>query len=110
MDYLKFMKTLNYGKLLISIEKSEIKEKDLIVTVKIKNTASVQNIIFPDEEIRLLDDKEIIPLNNYKFENNLDPGQETSGQLLFKIIIKPKKAVIQFGKSTLPKTNTELKI
>jgi len=104
------MKTANYGKLLIIIEKSGIIESKLIINVKIKNNASVQTIIFPHEEIRLLADGEIIPLDNYKFENNLDPSQESSGQLFFKISAKPKKAILQFGKSSLPKTILEIKL
>lgn len=103
------MKSANYGKLLISAEKPEITEKDLIINIKMKNNASVQTIIFPNEEIRLLADNEVVQLDNYKFENNLDPGQESSGQLFFKISSKPKKMMLQFGKSVLPKTNIELK-
>jgi hypothetical protein len=102
------MKMANYGKLLISIEKVEIKEGDLTIDIKMKNNASVQTIIFPDEEIRLIADDEIIALQNYKIENNLDIGQESRGKLFFKIQKKPKKMVLQFGKLSMPKTNIEL--
>jgi hypothetical protein len=104
------MKTINYGKLLITIEKSGISEGKLIIDVKIKNNASLQTIIFPHEEIRLLADETIIPLDNYKFENNMDAGQEVMGQLFFNISSKPKKIILQFGKSSLPKTILEIKL
>ncbi|MDD4353175.1 MAG: hypothetical protein PHN56_01820 [Candidatus Nanoarchaeia archaeon] len=102
------MKTVNYGKLLILIEKFEITEKDLTIDIKLKNNASVQTIIFPIEEIRILADNQIIGLDNYKFENNLDPNQESSGQLFFKINNKPKKMILQFGKLSLPKINIDI--
>jgi hypothetical protein len=104
------MKTANYGKLFISIEKFELNDKELSINIKMKNNASVQTIIFPSEEIRLLADSTIIPLDNYKFENNLDIGQESSGQLFFKILEKPKKMMLQFGKSSLPKISIEIKL
>lgn len=104
------MMKINYGKLLITAEKSEMDESKLIINVKIKNNASVQTIIFPHEEIRILADGKIIPLDNYKFENNLDAGQETGGQLFFNMPAKPKKAILQFGKSSLPKTILEIKL
>jgi hypothetical protein len=102
------MKTINYGKLFISIGKVEFKEKDLIININMKNNASVQTIIFPNEEIRILVDNQIIALDNYKFENNLDSGQESAGQLFFKILSKPKKLILQFGKLTLQKSNIEI--
>jgi hypothetical protein len=104
------MKTINYGKFFVTIEKCEIKDNRLSINIKLKNKSTVQNIIFPEEEIRLIADGEIIQIDNYKFENNLDPNQETSGQLFFNISSKPKKAILQFGKSSLPKTILEIKL
>jgi hypothetical protein len=103
------MNAANYGKLFISVKKAETNEGDLIIDITMKNKATVQTIIFPNEEIRLIADDEIIALQNYKIENNLDIGQESSGKLFFKIQKKPKKMVLQFGKSSLSKTNIELK-
>lgn len=103
------MKTITYGKLFISLLSTEIKNDSVAVNIKIKNNASVQTIIFPNEEVRLLADDAPVELDNYKFENNLDPGQETEGNLSFKIAKKPKKMVLQFGKLSLPKVNAELK-
>jgi len=98
------MKTLTYGKLFITILGIE---GDLIVNIKIKNNASVQSILFPNEEVRLIADNKVVPLDNYAFENNLDPGQEVTGKLFFKDV-KAKKKVLQFGKNVLPKVNVDL--
>jgi len=102
------MKTLTYNKLFITITRTEEKNDTFIVNLKIKNNAPCQTIIFPNEEIRLLVNKEVINLDNYKFENNLDPGQETEGSLFFKISGKPKKATLQFGKLVLTKKNVNI--
>lgn len=101
------MKTLNYGKLFITVLGVESKES-FNVNIKIRNNASVQTIIFPNEEVRLIADDKIIPLIDYKFENNLDPSQEVTGTLFFGSV-KAKKYVLQFGKTVLPKVNVELK-
>ncbi|PIU89072.1 hypothetical protein COS64_01845 [archaeon CG06_land_8_20_14_3_00_37_11] len=113
-------KRINYGKLAITIEsienknsfsskKAENNDEFLIINLALKNNATVQTIIFPDEEIRIIISNKIFPLENYKFENNLDPAQESRGYLLFTIPKDTKKCNLQFGKTALPKTNTELK-
>ncbi|MFA5406275.1 MAG: hypothetical protein WC307_02870 [Candidatus Nanoarchaeia archaeon] len=102
------MKSLNYGKLFITIIGTETNKGTLVVNIKIKNNASVQSIIFPNEEIRLIVDGQVVLLDDYKFENNLDSGQEVTGTLSFKTAKKAKKTVLQFGKTVLPKINVEL--
>jgi len=71
----------------------------LVLELTMKNTSKSQFIIFLQEEIRLRIGKEIIPLENYKIENNLDGGQESAGLLLFAIPEGAKSAKILFGKS-----------
>ncbi|MDD5054128.1 MAG: hypothetical protein PHG04_01975 [Candidatus Nanoarchaeia archaeon] len=103
------MTAINYGKLAISLEKHELTENKLTMDVKIKNNSGMQSIIFPNEEIRIIADESIILLDNYTIENNLDAGQETKGQLFFKIKNEPKKIILQFGKPSLPQKIIKLK-
>jgi len=70
----------------------------LILELSMKNTSKSQFIIFQQEEISLKIGKEIIPLENYKIENNLDGGQESTGFLLFAIPEGAKRAKLLFGK------------
>jgi len=103
------MNTLNYGKLFITILGKQVDSGMFTINIKIKNNATLTSIIFPNEEVRLIADGQVIPLEDYKFENNMNPGQEVTGTLLFKLSAKVKKAVLQFGKTVLPKVNVELK-
>jgi len=70
----------------------------LILELSMKNTSKSQFIIFLQEEVTLKIGKETIALENYKIENNLDGGQESTGFLLFAIPEGAKTAKILFGK------------
>ncbi len=84
----------------------------LVLNVKLKNvsTKDYPVIIFPDEEIKLIiDGKEILP-ENWKFNNNLNKGEETEGYLLFLIPDMTKKMVLQVGKKVGPKITMEIQV
>ena len=84
----------------------------LVLNVKLKNvsTKDYPVIIFPDEEIKLIiDGKEILP-ENWKFNNNLNKGEETEGYLLFIIPDLPEKMVLQVGKKVGPKITMEIQV
>jgi hypothetical protein len=84
----------------------------LVLKVKLKNvsTKDYPVIIFPDEETKLIfEDKEIL-LENWKFNNNLNKGEETEGYLLFLIPDLPKKMVLQLGRKVGPKITVEIQV
>lgn len=81
----------------------------LALNVEAKNNSAKQVIVFYDEEVRVVNETgEIIPLENYKLENNFDPQAETKGFLSFLVQKEGNKFKLQFGKKSMPKTELEL--
>lgn len=84
----------------------------LVLNVKLKNvsTKDYSVIIFPDEEMKLIiDGKEILP-ENWKFNNNLNKGEETEGYLLFIIPDLSEKMVLQVGRKVGPKITMDIQV
>ena len=83
----------------------------LTLNLEAKNNSTKQGVIFYDEEVRLLNEPgEIIPLENYKIENNFDPQVEAKGFLLFLVPKEDSKFKLQFGKKSLPKAEIKFEI
>ncbi len=87
-------------------------DKDFLVTyIEARNKSPKQVIVFPSEEIGLITEAdEIIGLENYSMETNLDPQTETKGFLLFLVGKEDTKFKLQFGKKSLPKVEIEFKL
>lgn len=76
----------------------------LVLNVEAKNNSTKQVIIFYEEEVRLVNESgEIIPLENYKMENNFDPQAEAKGFLSFLVAKDGDTFKLQFDKKSLPK-------
>ncbi|MGQ9847999.1 MAG: hypothetical protein ACUVQP_10955 [Bacteroidales bacterium] len=83
----------------------------LVLNVEAKNNSAKQIIIFYDDEIRLINESgEIIPLENYKLENNFDPQTEAKGFLSFLVAKDGNTFKLQFGKKSMPKTELDLNL
>lgn len=82
-----------------------------VLNIEAKNNSTKQVIIFYEEEVRLVNESgEIIPLENYKLENNFDPQFETEGLLSFLVPKEGNKFKLQFGKKSLPKVEIEFEV
>ena len=76
----------------------------LVLDVEAKNNSPRQVILFYDEEVRLINESaEVIPIKNYKLENNFDPQSEAKGSLQFLAAKEDNKFKLQFGKKSLSK-------
>lgn len=75
-------------------------KKLLILNVSLENESREQVIIFPQEEFFLAVGKETLPLENYKLEGNLDPGQKSEGRLLFLVPGGISEYVLRLEKGT----------
>lgn len=83
----------------------------LVLNVEAKNNSTKQVIIFYEEEVRLLNESgEIIPLENYKLENNFDPQSETKGFLSLLVPKEDNTFKLQFGKKSMPKVELKIKL
>ena len=115
-------KTVNYQGIhfkIVSAEKGmEFKgrnappDKDfLVLNIGAKNNSNGQVILFYDEEVRLISTSgEIVPLENYKLENNFGPQSETAGFLLFLVPKEDSRFKLQFGKKSQPKVEAEFEL
>lgn len=80
----------------------------LVLNVEAKNNSTKQVIIFYDEEVRVLNESgEIIPLEDYKMENNFDHQVEAKGFLSFLVAKEGNTFKLQFGKKSLPKVELD---
>lgn len=110
-------KSVNYQGIDFKIISAEKKPKGwgtpegkefLVLNVEANNNSTRQVIIFYEEEVRLLTESgEIIPLEDYKIENNFDPQVETKGFLLFLVVKNDNTFKLQFGKKSLSKVELE---
>jgi len=84
----------------------------LVLNVKLKNVSAKDYpvIIFPDEEIKLVFGGKEVLLENWKFNNNLNKGEETDGFLLYLIPDLPEKMVLQVGRKVGPKITMDIQV
>ena len=93
-------------------KESPASQKFLVLDLEMKNTnPSYPVILFFAEEVTIFveKDKTLIKPENYKIENNLDPGQESKGQIWFVVPEAAKKFKLQFAK-TGAKSEVDLKL
>ena len=115
-------KSMMYKKVKITVDsvesKKEFNEKQspagknfLVLNIEMKNTnPSYPVILFLQEEVSLLADKEKISPENFKIENNLDPGQEAKGHIYFVVPESAKKFKLQFAKAGGERADMDLKV
>ncbi len=81
----------------------------LILNIRAKNNSPKQVFVFYGEEVRLFSEyQEVIPLEDYGMETDLEPNSEVKGFLLFLVPKKDTRFKLQFGKKSLPKVELEL--
>jgi hypothetical protein len=75
------------------------------------NNSTSQQFFSPDDEFRLICNKEVIPLRNYRMETNKDPNKLYSNEQLFFVIPETaKEFTLEIGKKILPKQTVKLKL
>ena len=80
----------------------------LIVFIRISNNTKSEIFISPDQSFSLLADGQQIPLGNYTFTTNIDPGKTTDGYAFFKVPENAKKFVFMAGNKSEKKQNVDL--
>ena len=94
----------------MGMRKAKSGKEFLMVRFNVSNTSGKQLFFSPDEEFRAIADGQIIPLENYKLETNMDAGYSNEGHLLFIIPETAHSFIVEFGTKTKEKTSINVSI
>jgi hypothetical protein len=120
----KLDKTLFYSNLRVKLDTVEVAKQapgmsapapegkeHVIFGLTLRNTRTdVSAIIFFEEEVWLSVGKDLVAVENYKINNNFDPGQESSGYVIFTIPENTKQVSLLFGKKNLQKLGADVSL
>ena len=81
----------------------------LLIRFKVNNKTK-QLFFSPDSEFSLLAENQLIPLDNYLLETNMDTGYSGEGFFQFRVPEEATSFVLQLGKKTDAKTTLAFKI
>ncbi|MDD4353173.1 MAG: hypothetical protein PHN56_01810 [Candidatus Nanoarchaeia archaeon] len=95
----------------INMARAPVGKEFLFIYFESTNKSTAQAFFSPDEEFRLICNKELIPLRNYRMETNKDPNKLYSNEQLFFVIpADAKEFVLEIGKKSMAKQNVKLKL
>lgn len=112
VDYNKFK--INFIKLEkgteIALRTSPQGKEFLVLYLNLKSDAKVTNYFYPDEELALVCDSEVVKPERYTTKSDIDPGQTVEGNMTFIVPENTKKFKVEVGKKGTQKLAVEIEI
>ena len=78
--------------------------------LNLKSDAKTTNYFYPDDELDLVCDGEIVKPERYTTKSDIDPGQTVEGNMMFIIPENTKKFKVEVGKKGTQKLTVEMEI